>query len=296
MNSANRPLRLLTVAALGAAALAFILRLISVLFFYDTEIGYYTAGAILPIISNITLVLSAVALIVLPLCTLSKGRTVATPSGLSRWCALIPALFMAIHAIKLIAGSMSSGSVMTLLSLLASIAATGFFCCLAFVDRPSGVTVGCGVGFVLFLGLSWLSSYTDFTVAMNSPDKLFFNIACVGAALFTVGELRANYDTARARTYHCYSALALLILCAGPAVAVIGNIFGRYSGNAARSEDLPLLALAVYIAVRIATLSYTEPLIDTDVSEFDEYDDYDELYEAVETTETNETSDTGDTN
>ena len=296
MNSVNRPNRILTFTALGTAILALALRLICVLFFYDTAIGYYTAGAVLPVISNITLVLSAVALIVLAFLKAPADHAVSAPSGLSRWSALIPALALAIRAVQLIGGGMSESSLTHILSLIGALAGAGFFCCLAFVERPSGITVVLGTGFVLFLAVAWASSYTDFTVAMNSPDKRLFNLACVGAALFTVGELRAVYDRARTRVYYCYVSLALLTLAAGPTVAFIGDLLGRYSGNAARGEDLALVAVMIYALVRLLTLAHS-PIKEEycEAEALDSYYDYEEEFceeaeEAAETDNANEES------
>lgn len=256
MNSLkNKPTAVLTVLALGLGALAIVLRVFSLLFFYDAEIGYYQSGAILPVISNITFALSAIALAILPFLLIDRAKTVPAPGGKLKYAALIPAAaFFAIAALSA-ADAMGNLGVYELLMLLSAVSAVTFFASLALIKQPSGITVGCGIGFILWLALTWLSSYTDFTVTMNSPDKLFFHFACVGAALLAIAELRAAYGMASARAYCCYISLSVLTLSAGAVTPVMGSLCGIYKHNPTVSESAVFCALLVYATVRLISVS-----------------------------------------
>lgn len=262
MNSLkNKSTVLLSALALGLGILVAALRVLSLLFFYDEDIGYYQSGAVLPIISNVTFALSVIVLGILPFLCIDRAKAASAPAGKLRYTALIPAVaIFAETAIKAVQ-SMDSSRIPDLLSLLATVVSVVFFVSLTMVKQPSAITVGCGIGFILWLALSWLSSYTDFTVAMNSPDKIFFHFACVGAALFTVAELRAAYEIASVRVYYCYASLSVVTLFTGAVAPVIGSLFGIYKHNPSVGQSAVLCSLLVYAAVRLISISLSrEPL------------------------------------
>ena len=60
----QKALRIFGICAVCTAILCAALRLISILFFYDVNIGYYKSGAVLPIIAQTLPVLATVAAIV----------------------------------------------------------------------------------------------------------------------------------------------------------------------------------------------------------------------------------------
>ena len=64
----NKILRVLGISTLSVAAVTVILRLIGISFFYDSNIGYYDSGAIIPFIAQFLplafLVILAIVLIV----------------------------------------------------------------------------------------------------------------------------------------------------------------------------------------------------------------------------------------
>lgn len=263
MNSLkNNSVKLISLLASGLGVLSAVLRIVSLLFFYDAEIGYYTSGAVLPIISNITFALSAVAVAALSFLLADRTKTVEPVKGNLRYAALLPAAAILVETAFSTLSSENAFGIYELLMLLSGVASVAFFASLALSKQPSALTVGCGVGFILWLALNWLSSYTDFTVTMNSPDKVFFHFACVGAALFAVAELRAAYGMAKTRTYICYTSLSVLTLFTGALVPVIGSICGVYEHNPTVAESAVLCALLVYAVMR--SLTVTAPPTETE--------------------------------
>jgi hypothetical protein len=90
---------------------------------------------------------------------------------------------------------------------------------------------------------------------MNSPDKIFFNLACVGAAMLAVGELKAICGSASPRGYICYLSLSILSLFAYAvpyAVEALGGVEGVRSSTL--GESAVLFGLLIYACARALAL------------------------------------------
>ena len=263
----NRSNTLFFALTFGSSAISFILRLLSVTFFYDPEIGYYTVGAILPTISNMFFVLSAIALAFLPFFLFTKKEKPVIYQGVMTYAAFVPAVAMAVFAVVLLIAMPGDIVPYDMLFFAATVVGAVFFASIVLVKQPSALTLCFGIGFILWLAICWLSSYTDFTVAMNSPDKLFFHFSCIGAALLTVAELKIAYGMADVRQHRCYMALSILSLSSGVAVSVVGDLLGAYSHNPTFNQSAVLCTVLIYAVVRsVFSFSKNEASLELDES------------------------------
>lgn len=273
MLDSNNRANLLSCVAITAGIISSLLRVISLLFFYDREIGYYSVGAVLPIVSNVFFALCALALAFLAFRLPKNMESIPAPAKLVGYFALIPAVAMLTNLFSLLkdARLLVSVGMLTLSNVLAiatAVISVVFFVSLAFSKQPSSLTVICGVGFIVWIALAWIRSYTDFFVAMNSPDKIFFHLGCMGAALLAIAELRCVYLISKPRFYYFSLWISLLTLSTASLPAIAGNLGGIFARYSTESEDFVLLALFIYATVRaLSLLMHNEPSTAVDITE-----------------------------
>lgn len=265
--AAGQRARTFSLVAIVLTVIATAGRLFSLLFFYD-RIGYYQSGALLPIASNILFALSLVFFGVAAIFLLKPKQAIAAPTGAARYVALAPALAAAAHAmISALSLAKESLDVLKAISLLLSVIAAVFFASIALSERPSLLTALSGVGCIAWIALEWLSSYRDFTVPMNSPDKLFFHFGCIGAALLIVAELRALFVVSKPRFYYFSLFTAILTLAVSSIPSLIGMACGVFASYSLALEDLFLLSLLVYATVRLCALALAKNSADVQVTD-----------------------------
>ncbi len=279
-------LKMLLIAAPAAAALSVVLRTLSLLFFYDGDVFYYSSRAALPIISNIFFALAVLcfgvaAFLLIPGATAAHGSRIPLPSEPARRVALLPAAALAVHAASMLTGLLRSGvagALLPLLSLVLAILSIGFFITLMQEKRSKGSNVLFGTAFILYLAVLWINSYTDFNIPLNSPSKLFFNFGCIGIILFVLCEMRAICGISKPRMY--VFSLSLCILTA--ASTAIPSLIDFATGTSARYyslfEDIAMLSVIPYSAARLSQLI---PLCDT-LSAPDEEPKADDIKENAE--------------
>lgn len=256
--------------ALILAILATAGRLFSLLFFYD-RIGYYQSGAALPFISNILFAASVLFFAVAAIALVKPPKVLAPPTRSAGYVALAPAIALAVYAVSSIGRVISpEADIISTIYVLLAIVGAVFFASLAFCRQPSVLSVLTGVGAIFWLALSWLRSYRDFTVPMNSPDKLFFHLGCIGAALFVFSEIRAIYGIPRPRFYYFSIFTAILSLAVSSIPSLIGKACGVFASYSLLLEDIFFLSLLAYATVRLITLAASKP---TEPEESDKSDE-----------------------
>ena len=243
-----------SLVALALSGLAAAGRLFSLLFFYD-RIGYYQSGAFLPIASNILFAASVLFFGVAAIFLIKPSKVIATSKGSTRYVSLVPALALAIYVVS------SLGRVVTpepdtisTISIILAVIGAVFFASLAFCRQPSVITVLTGIGAIFWLAIAWLRSYRDFTIPMNSPDKLFFHLGCLGATLFIFSEIRAMYGLPRPRFYYFSIYTAILTLAVSSIPSLIGNACNTFASYSLQFEDIFFLSLFFYAVVRLLTI------------------------------------------
>ena len=264
MLSKGKLVRPLTAVALAMGAISLVLRTLSVLFFFDSGIMYYSVGAVLPVISSISIVLFAIALGAAALCLVDKSEEITPPASATCYTASIVSLGLIYNMIDLGVGIASRGleRVTDLFTLVAAAFAVAFFLMLSLSKQHGSAAAICGSAIILWLGLVWMRSYTDFYVPMNSPDKIFFHLGCIGAALLTVAELRSIYGITKPRFY-CFSLWCSILFMASASVpTTVGAFVGGYS-DPVSSENYVLSALLIYACARAVQLIVKKNLPET---------------------------------
>ena len=243
-----------SLVALALSGLAAAGRLFSLLFFYD-RIGYYQSGAFLPIASNTLYAASVVFFGVAAIFLIKPSKVIATPTGSIRYVSLVPALALAVYVVSSLGRIVTpEPDTISTISIILAIIGAVFFASLAFCRQPSVITVLTGIGAIFWLAIAWLRSYRDFTIPMNSPDKLFFHLGCLGATLFIFSEIRAMYGLPRPRFYYFSIYTAILTLAVSSIPSLIGNACNIFASYSLQFEDIFFLSLFFYAVVRLLTI------------------------------------------
>lgn len=261
----KRALRIYGISILGITAVCTVLRLLCILFFFDTDIGYYASGAVLPVILNIILFVSAIG--AFTFCMIPKIRlSPASPSdsGMLKRFAVLPAVGFAVYTViyftwladyAAIYGTVPLSYIITLIS---SIGACVFFCFIAFREKNEDLAfLITGTLTVLWLVITLADCYFDTLVQMNSPNKLMFQFACLGAMLLTVNELRQGFNVRR-KGFHLFSASVAVIFTLSSAVP---SVIGYFTENMPLSysliySDVVFILIAVFSAIRTVQLCF----------------------------------------
>ena len=267
----EKALRIFGICSACAALLSVALRLISIFLFYDTAIGYYKSGAILPIISQLFPIVSVIAAIIftaipkISVKPLIPENTFATRSlaifptaGFSAYAVLY--LFHTVEYLGALEVIVLKAFFWNILLAVAFVCAAVFFW-LVFLGKrlDSMLFVAMGLGVVISLVAFLASSYFDVLVQMNSPNKTVFHFAVLSIMLLTVNEMRIDIIQKRP-SFHLFSAVAAAIYATTSAVpSIICSIAGKMPLNYALIfEDGVLLAYAVFAFARLFQLCFSK--------------------------------------
>ena len=233
------------------AAISFVLRIISLFFFYD-DVGYYKTGAILPIISNTLIALSLIFILFAAIFSIDKKQSVEPTSKLSQYAALLPMGAAVFHLLRAFTTPFNDTFVNKYLFALSAIAAVVFFFLIFFAKKSlKNITFYVGVGALLYVTLCWMFTYFDFFVPINSTDKTFFYLASASALLFIFNEMCACYGFVRARFYYFSLFGAIIVLGVSSISAVIGYFCGIIKAYITLEADIFFIALLIYAITRL---------------------------------------------
>lgn len=235
------------IGTLAVSALLTALRCINLFFFFDSDIGYHTSGAILPTLCSVLLILSIVSFAAVSIFLFRKQsfqyKEKATPSVriLGGLCAIA---FLCLSCVD----AMQSGSIF---AILFGIGSAVYFLTVAINYSQPLLRVLTGLCAILRVAMALASSYFNIYVQMNAPEKLFFLLGCIGGMLFLVCELRATVSSARPILYRLSAACGILL----SAVASIPSILGSFADLLESDGELParavLFFLCLYMVARL---------------------------------------------
>lgn len=248
----KRRILIFTVLALALAAVASALRLLCLFFFYD-KIGYYQRGEILPIISNIFYAASIVFFAIAARFVIKPQKQVAPLSKPSRVASLLPLCATVFYLINYFLVGVDSPKWYDYALLVCGVISAIFFASLAFCSQPSNITALTGVGAIVWFASAAMKSYLDFFVPMNSPDKLFFQLGALGATLIVFCEIRALYGIGQPRAYLFGFFAGILAICTSAIPSLIASANDIFASYTLANEDIVMLTLAIYAAVRLLT-------------------------------------------
>lgn len=237
-----------TISAIAATAL----RCVNLFLFFDSDIGYYTSGAVMPTVFNLFLVASVIFFIIYSF-TGEKPHTMEyrAPSAISKVLLIVPAILSA-SLIALNVPKVSSAPLYLALVAISVLAVFYFISDLLKLSISARALLN--ILLVILLTLLLAFSYFDQNVQMNAPDKILFGLACISGMLFTVSELKLVVGTPRPAIYHISVASTILFGSASSIPSIIAHHAGRSpKQNGLYYEYYFILAMAIYAAIRLFT-------------------------------------------
>ncbi|MBQ8141021.1 MAG: hypothetical protein IJ038_04935 [Clostridia bacterium] len=251
---ALRGLRILLIGTGAATAAGIALRIISLLLFYDRNIGYYSAGAVLPTVMNILLV-CAVVLILAGVLLLAKNSDI--PKGDDKGIAVkisstLCALAFAALALMTLYSFVSlfyAPSWKSLLFLAASLLSAAYFV-MNFLKKGSDVQSLLSIAVIIFAVYVLAISYFDVYTQMNSPNKLILHMACLSSMIFFLSEARCLIGTQKKKTYIFSLCVSVLLLGTSSVPSIIAFHLGILENYEYVLFDYAFLFLWIYILVR----------------------------------------------
>ena len=282
----------LSIIAGASAFISVALRIICTLFFYD-ETGYYKVGAVLPVIANAIFAISLVFFLFAAVFSVDKRLEVKDLSKSSQYVVLLPMGALIFHAVRLFTTPVNESTVNKYIMLTVVILAAVFFFSLSFFNRPNVFGVYFGIGALAYVFLSWMNAYFDFSSPINSVDKIFFYIACGGAALFIFGETCACYGTVRSRFYYFSLFASIVTLSTASLSSIVLASLGRFRSYVTFEADVFFATLLIYAIARMLSArkacvveeSEAEETVEETVEETTEEASEETVEETVEETE-----------
>ena len=239
--------RIFFITSIITVLLSAVLRTLSMVFFYDTSAGYFSVGAVLPIISNVCLVLSVICAATLAIVSFKKSESlVATPST-----SILNVASSIIAALGLLGLGISdfifaAGYFAIILDIIAAV----YFALCAFKTNPYLKVCG-GFLFIVRLALLIYKTHFDWTSPTNAPEKLLFLIACGFVVIFISQELKCFTNTAKPALY-LFSAVSTACVGISTSLSVLVSYYcGVLStGNGSYAQFYVILTISAYAAIR----------------------------------------------
>lgn len=250
------------------AVLGMVMRTAALFGAYDSDIGYYKSGALLPLLFNalaLPAFIGVVALFVfLPKSTCEGLR----PSGASlyvRIASVFALLTSAVPVFYVFLGMMGdtgfysisssgTGTVIDAFTLIFGVLSVIYFALVFSGKTENGEGhVYFGYAVILFVLMILAKTYFDFNTTMNSPNKLLLQLTLMSVMLYFLFELRFSLGNAAPRAYSAVSLVSfgLSAVCSVPAIIAF------FSGIFTREEYLvyhiAALGFCVYIAARFVS-------------------------------------------
>ncbi len=257
------------ISALSLPFISAVLRTLNIFFFFDSQLGYYQRGAILPLISNIILGIGALVLIALAFVFFKKSAIsycthTRTEAVISYICAAVVgfvAVFVLLSSASAAVKDFSSivseeKNALTVHFIKGAEVFLTLVCALYFVIAIQNIKpilkVLAGILAIVRLTIMLGSSYFNSLVQMNAPDKLLFGLACVFSMLFIASELKVFAENPRPHIYLISASLTMALGLTSALPSVIAYHSGRLpKNNGLYFEYYLLLALALYSGVRL---------------------------------------------
>ena len=259
-------------SAAGALLLSLILRTVNFFTSFDSITGYYKFGAALPVISNWILAASVVFLLVFSILKFRK-KSFDISSGASK-IQYIAAALASVASVALAASDLShainTSNRFFILSFTLSIMTALYFATVT-VELKSVYKVITGLFAAIRITILIITCFSDFSVAVNTPDRVIYALAAASVLIFIASELKLIAGNVRSWLY-IFSAGAATVLCS---VSAIPSIIAFHAGllpkeNSFCAEYYLMLGIAVYSAVRLINTVYRAKADNTEKTEPEE--------------------------
>lgn len=234
-----------------AVVVALLLRTLSLLFFYEADIGYYRAGAVLPTILYIFFVLAAIGFGVLAFMQDKTCVPVPSPNAATKITAFAVGAVFGVTALLRYCLSATAMTRSTIFAFVAGGLAAIYFILLACKKLSPTLAILSGFGAILWFGCILLDSYFDVTVAMNATEKLAVHLAAASGMLLMLAEMRLACGAMKKRFYLFSLSLGTLGLCVASLPTLIADAAGVLGSRKLAFADFAFLALGLFGLVRL---------------------------------------------
>lgn len=256
-NDKNKTVLMYAAAAIALTVLGIVLRTVCMFFFYDAELGYYTAD-LLPAVFYFVCILS-VALFATSFAFVKRdgvkydGVTAGAATALtSVVCVVSFAIFFIVSVMSF---SIYSGNVIfDLICKLSALLGVVYFAMNLVPNVNRGAQTLCGFGIIVWNIYVLAVSYFDITVTLNSSIKIMLHLALVSAMFFFVCEFRCFVSEMRQKAYFFSLCLALFFNGVMAVPALIFNIAEYGAAYEYLLYDLVYLSFFLYFASRMICL------------------------------------------
>ncbi len=236
--------------ALITAFVAVVLRTVGFIFFFDGDIGYFTSGAVIPIIFNLLLFAATVFFAILSILKLKGEKVVyCAPNGADKAAFIIAAVASVALSVSDLISAIKGEATGLLLMILSLLSGLYFIYDLLKFKKITKMELS----ILIFVRVTLLLavSYFDQTVQMNSPDKVLFGLACLCVMFFTVNEMKILVGSMRPATFYLSSALTIVFCISASVPSIIACCIGKLPFDGLFFEYVMLLAIAVYCVTRL---------------------------------------------
>lgn len=260
----NKMLRFWGMLSIFTAIICVFLRFISLSFFYDSKIGYYVSGAIVPVIAqSLPMIFVAAMLIIWIIPSLRVTPNEAINCRRMCFWAIFPAVgftaytvFYLITVYNTLISGISFG-VIDIVTIITTVCSSAFFWLIFAGKTGTGLYVGTGVALLVRLLLMLAEEYFDIQVQMNAPNKTVFQFAILCAMLLTVNELRVGQPITKPM-FHLFSASIAVVFTT---LSSIPSIVSYFAGNLPQNYnllfyDVILLLFAVFAVARLCQMCF----------------------------------------
>lgn len=262
--------RVFRIAVLCVAAVCALLRTLDLFLFYDSEIGYYEKGSVLPLIFTVLVSLSVITAFALCVSVFRKrapdieqytvsGKCSAVFAALSFAIVFINNLLSPYSWAEFYRGSSASllFFIVTALYVLAPALACAYFVLYALEKLKTSLAFGLGIFAIVYFVITLAVSYFNIYVQMNAPEKLASHLCCVCAMLLMLSEIRVMCGVPKNALYLFSVSVSAIALNACALSAIIASFAGALNEGVMTPPPVScyvFLALGIFAAVRLIML------------------------------------------
>lgn len=270
-------LRMFLVGVFALTFIGIVLRILSLLFFFDSYIGYFSVGALLPILTNIFFFVATVLILVLSMLLpkdmpcVSGCETGISIKISSALCAIVSLVIAPIHFITWIG---NSSFIWTCLISILLLVAAGYFALNLINQKVEFKPFGALLLVLLFVCYLAMS-YFDVFVQMNSPNKIMMHMSCLSLMLFFMSEARCVAGAMKKKLYIFSTSVAIFFVGVEAIPSIIAILSGKITTPEYLSYDILLCPILLYLIMRAALMmrSPSEEATPEDISVHDDKDD-----------------------
>ncbi len=251
--------------ALVAAAVLF--RTLNLFLFYEADSGYYRAGAVLPTVFRVFLLLCTAFFAVYAFVCCKKPTPTPTSNGATVIASLAVGATFAVTALLRYCLSATAMTRSTLFAFIAGGLAAIYFILFGLKKLATAPAVLTGFGTILWFGCILVVSYFDVTEEMNAPLKVVLHLACLGGMLLMLAETRLACGVSRKRFYLFALSTGTLALCTSAIPSLIAGAAGILESRDLGYADFACMALGLFGLVRLLSPFHIEAETEEDAIE-----------------------------